>query len=445
MEGLPERYLDLGLRLGRHVDGFVNSYYGPAPVREAAEAGDPPREASSGNRPRACSRTSTRTASSIRSGGSGCALSWPRAGRSRAGSTARRPPGLTRSSSSSASGRPASTTPRSPRRTKSWTPPCRETATSAGATAPGAIAVRPGRQAARGHAPADRRVASTGTRARSAPRRARTSTSRSSAASREARTTTTSAASGAASSSTATSRSRQGSSSSWRRTSSIRGTTPSMRARKRSSSSRRGYLEETIALVLAPQALVAEGIAKLAVEMAFGDEAYAVAAAELEPLGVTYDHETAAAIHEASETIGLVGVDAAYRLHELGEPRDAVRDYLLESTLRRPEQVDHILAFIEDPTWRSYVSTYTDGVRLARAYVARRSRPLRHAGDGAADAGGSGPRRVSGRGRVTRRPLRSRRRSADGRRHRVPHARALRRDARRPLRPSRRTTPVRRH
>jgi hypothetical protein len=71
----------------------------------------------------------------------------------------------------------------------------------------------------------------------------------------------------------------------------------------------RGYQEETIALVLAPQAPVAEGIASLALEMGFGDEAYATAAAALEPLGVTYDHETAAAIHVAQETIGMLPVN----------------------------------------------------------------------------------------------------------------------------------------
>jgi hypothetical protein len=37
-----ERYLDLGLRLGRHVDGFVDAYYGPPELAGRAEA-EPPR------------------------------------------------------------------------------------------------------------------------------------------------------------------------------------------------------------------------------------------------------------------------------------------------------------------------------------------------------------------------------------------------------------------
>src|SRR3954468_19058729 len=35
-----ERYILLGLQLGRHVDGLVDSYYGPAELKEEAERGD---------------------------------------------------------------------------------------------------------------------------------------------------------------------------------------------------------------------------------------------------------------------------------------------------------------------------------------------------------------------------------------------------------------------
>ena len=37
---IVDRYLELGLRIGRHVDGFVDAYYGPADIasRVAAEA-----------------------------------------------------------------------------------------------------------------------------------------------------------------------------------------------------------------------------------------------------------------------------------------------------------------------------------------------------------------------------------------------------------------------
>jgi L-alanine-DL-glutamate epimerase-like enolase superfamily enzyme len=36
--GLVDRYLELGLRLGRHVDGFVDAYYGPAELAARVDA-----------------------------------------------------------------------------------------------------------------------------------------------------------------------------------------------------------------------------------------------------------------------------------------------------------------------------------------------------------------------------------------------------------------------
>src|SRR5262245_42875624 len=42
-DGVAERYLLLGLRLGRHVDGLVDAYFGPAGLAQAVEA-EPPAE-----------------------------------------------------------------------------------------------------------------------------------------------------------------------------------------------------------------------------------------------------------------------------------------------------------------------------------------------------------------------------------------------------------------
>ena len=36
-----ERYLELGLRLGKHVDGLVDAYYGPPELKEQVDAEEP--------------------------------------------------------------------------------------------------------------------------------------------------------------------------------------------------------------------------------------------------------------------------------------------------------------------------------------------------------------------------------------------------------------------
>ena len=67
MVSAAERYLRLGLQLGRHVDGIVDAYFGPPELAAAVEAEPPvePRRSSPSRRP--CS-TSSRTA--------GCATRW---------------------------------------------------------------------------------------------------------------------------------------------------------------------------------------------------------------------------------------------------------------------------------------------------------------------------------------------------------------------------------
>jgi hypothetical protein len=132
----------------------------------------------------------------------------------------------------------------------------------------------------------------------------------------------------------------------------------------------RGYLEETIALVLTPQSLVSEGIASLAFEIGLGEDAHAVAADLLRPLDIPYDDETATAIQDADEALAGVIINVAHQLHEKGAEHAEVREYALHWSLKPPEIVDRMLAFAGDPIWRTYVSTYSEGHRLCRAFVA---------------------------------------------------------------------------
>ena len=40
-QSAAERYLRLGLQLGRHVDGLVDAYFGPPELAAAVDAGPP--------------------------------------------------------------------------------------------------------------------------------------------------------------------------------------------------------------------------------------------------------------------------------------------------------------------------------------------------------------------------------------------------------------------
>lgn len=131
----------------------------------------------------------------------------------------------------------------------------------------------------------------------------------------------------------------------------------------------RRWHEETIFLVGTPQCTIAEGLADLAVEVAVGRRPESVVAEHLRPLGVRYDAEVAAAVSEAAETLSWVRSNAAIHLHDGGMPADEVVAYLERWALLPRNRAEKALAFMTDPTWRAYSHCYTEGLRLCRGWV----------------------------------------------------------------------------
>ena len=131
----------------------------------------------------------------------------------------------------------------------------------------------------------------------------------------------------------------------------------------------RRWLEETIFLVGTPQCTLAEGLADLGAEVTFGARPEPIVAEHLAPLGVRYDAEVAAAVAEAGETLSWVRSNAAILLHDEGVPADDVVAYLERWSLLPRARAEKALAFMTDPTWRAYSHCYTEGLRLCRGYV----------------------------------------------------------------------------
>jgi hypothetical protein len=131
----------------------------------------------------------------------------------------------------------------------------------------------------------------------------------------------------------------------------------------------RGQLEESLFLVPTPQSLLAEGIATNALEIVLDEDADDWGASVLEPLGVAYDAEQARALRKASRTLGFVSANSALQVHRDGLPLDEVRAYYTRWTLADDTQVEKHIEFVTDPTWRSYVFNYSSGERLVRDWV----------------------------------------------------------------------------
>lgn len=133
---------------------------------------------------------------------------------------------------------------------------------------------------------------------------------------------------------------------------------------------RHGHQEETIFLVGTPQCLLAEGLADLGIEVVLGADQDQVVADHLRPLGIRYDPEVVAAVREAGEALAAVRGNAAWLLHQEGRPVDEVVAYLDRWGLLGRPRAAKAVEFLTDPTWRAYISCYVEGLPRCRAFVA---------------------------------------------------------------------------
>ncbi len=133
---------------------------------------------------------------------------------------------------------------------------------------------------------------------------------------------------------------------------------------------KRSRLEESIGLVGVPQCLIAEGLADLGLEVVAGPRPEPVIEAHLEPLGVPYDAGMAATVTEAGEILGSVRGNAAIGLHEHGWSFDDAVAYVEKWALTTRARASKSVEFLVDPTWRAYPFCYIDGLRLCRRFVA---------------------------------------------------------------------------
>jgi hypothetical protein len=131
-----------------------------------------------------------------------------------------------------------------------------------------------------------------------------------------------------------------------------------------------GQLEESILLVPTPQSIVSEGIAEVGPEILLDDDAFGRLQRLLADHGIDYDAERARAIDLALEPLRTVSVDAALMIHEEGRSTDEAQAYIQRWSLVDPERAAHGVSFVTDPTWRAYTINYSAGRDVCRAWVA---------------------------------------------------------------------------
>ena len=130
----------------------------------------------------------------------------------------------------------------------------------------------------------------------------------------------------------------------------------------------RGQLEEAIIMYGTPQAVIGEGLAELAIEMVVDDED-AFVAEVLGEWGIGYEADAGRRIRQAKRPLGRVVNNAALLLHEDGVSAEEAKAYLQRWALVSDKRAQQNVDFVMDPIGRTYITTYTDGYDLCRDWV----------------------------------------------------------------------------
>ncbi|MCR3747910.1 DUF885 domain-containing protein [Lentzea californiensis] len=132
---------------------------------------------------------------------------------------------------------------------------------------------------------------------------------------------------------------------------------------------KRGHAEQSIFLINTPQCLMAEGMADLGLHAAVGPGWGLWTEQIFRDLGLRMDGELSEKVESAASGLLTVRQDAALLLHDRGADQDDVVAYLRRWLLVPERRARQMVRFLADPLWRAYTTTYVEGVRLVRAWL----------------------------------------------------------------------------
>ena len=130
----------------------------------------------------------------------------------------------------------------------------------------------------------------------------------------------------------------------------------------------RNELEWTLTLLWSPSAVLSEGIATTGPHIVAG-EGQQLAAALLERLGFEYDAETGARVTEARHQLWPVSANVAMLLHDRGASTEEAREYAATWSLQPDERLDKLVASQAASPSPVYQHCYWQGFELVDGHV----------------------------------------------------------------------------
>jgi hypothetical protein len=129
-----------------------------------------------------------------------------------------------------------------------------------------------------------------------------------------------------------------------------------------------GQIEEALTLY-APEAVLAEGIAELAIDVVTDDGGQELNARHLGSLGIDYDPEVGARVFAARRLLRAVASNLVLLLHERGASLEEVRDYARRWSLQPEHRLEKMVTQIIERPFAGYIHCYPEGLRLCAAYA----------------------------------------------------------------------------
>ena len=136
----------------------------------------------------------------------------------------------------------------------------------------------------------------------------------------------------------------------------------------------RGQVEETLTLY-GPEAVLAEGVAEVAVDMVTDDGGQELNARHLGALGVDFDPEVGAQVFAARKPLRAVSSNLVLLLHERGASLAEARDYARRWSLQPEQRIEKMVTSFAGRPFPGYAHCYPEGRRLCAAFV--RGDPVR--------------------------------------------------------------------
>lgn len=131
----------------------------------------------------------------------------------------------------------------------------------------------------------------------------------------------------------------------------------------------RGDVERTLELLWSPEAVIAEGIAELAGELVVDADVEHAVAELLARLGLSYDAPTAVRVQAARRALRPVMTNVSLLVHDRGASHDEAVEYVRRWSQLPDERVERFVTLTEEDESAGYVHTYVDGLVLVRNFV----------------------------------------------------------------------------